>query len=138
MRFRKGSACGTLVRSWYCDPLRMSDRAFPIITVGDLPATRAFYERLGFSQTYQFPPEGDAGFVTMERGGSSLGIGAGGDSVEDRFGYWIYVDNVDQVLEALCASGAPVVNEPEDQPWGERVAQTRDPGGNLVYLGEAL
>ena len=116
----------------------MSDRAFPIITVADLSATRAFYEQLGFSQAYQFPPEGEAAFVTMERGSSSIGIGAGGGSDVERFGYWVYVDDVDATLEALGASGAPVVAEPLDQPWGERVAQTRDPEGNLVYLGAAL
>ncbi|HTE61011.1 MAG TPA: VOC family protein [Solirubrobacteraceae bacterium] len=55
----------------------------------------------------------------------------------ERFGYWVYVDDVDAALEALRASGAPVVAEPVDQPWGERVAQTRDPEGNLVYLGAA-
>jgi lactoylglutathione lyase len=120
----------------------MSERAFPIITVQDLAATRAFYERLGFIQTYRFPPEGEPGFVTMERGSSSIGIGAGGgDGGEggeggDRFGYWVYVDDVDAALRDLAAAGAPVVAEPEDQPWGERVAQTRDPAGNLVYLGQ--
>ena len=66
-----------------------------------------FYERLGFVRTYQFPPEGEPGFVTLERGDSSIGI------------------------------GASVVAAPEDQPWGERVAQTRDPAGNLVYAGMA-
>jgi lactoylglutathione lyase len=117
----------------------MSDRAFPIVTVHDLAATRAFYERLGFTQTYQFPPEGEPGFVTMERGSSSIGIGAGGGGggeEGDRFGYWVYVDDVDAALRDLAAAGAPVVAEPEDQPWGERVAQTRDPAGNLVYLGQ--
>lgn len=120
------------------DPQRMSDRAFPIISVRDLSATRAFYEELGFAQTYQFPPEGEASFVTMERGNSSIGIGAGGASDVDRFGYWVYVDDVDATLEQLRTSGAPVVGEPEDQPWGERVARTRDPDGNLVYLGATL
>ena len=52
--------------------------------------------------------------------------------------YWVYVDDVDATLEALRASGATVVAEPEDQPWGERVARTRDPEGNLVYLGAAV
>jgi lactoylglutathione lyase len=112
-----------------------SDRAFPIITVRDLPATRRFYEQLGFIQTYQFPPEGEPGFVTVARGASSIGIGAGGDDIPDRFGYWVYVDDVDATFDALRASGAPVVAEPADQPWGERVARTRDPAGNLVYLG---
>jgi lactoylglutathione lyase len=114
----------------------VSDRAFPIISVRDLSATRRFYERLGFVQVYQFPPEGEPGFVTMERGTSSIGIGAGGASAPDRFGYWIYVDDVDATLAALAAAGAPVVAEAADQPWGERVAQTRDPDGNLVYLGQ--
>ena len=116
----------------------MSDRVFPIISVEDVPATRAFYEALGFSQTYQFPPDGEPDYVTMRRGNSSIGISAGGGADEDRFGIWVYVDDVDTTLERLRASGAPVVAEPEEQPWGERVAQTRDPGGHLVYLGAAL
>ena len=115
----------------------MSDRAFPIISVRDLGAVRAFYEQLGFVQTYQFPPDGEPGFVTMERGGSSIGIGAGGATDDDRFALWVYVDDVDALLERLRGAGAPVVAEPEDQPWGERVAQLRDPNGTLVYLGTA-
>ena len=116
----------------------MSDRAFPIITVSDLGATRSFSERLGFSQAYQFPPDGDPAFVTMERGASSIGIGAAGADTTDRFGYWVYVDDVDRALGGLVAGGAPVVAEPTGQPWGERVAQTRDPEGNLVYLGAPI
>ena len=116
----------------------MSDRAFPIISVDDVPATRTFYEALGFSQTYQFPPAGEPDFITMERGSSSIGVGAGGATDEDRFGYWIYVDDVDATLEHLRGSGATVIAEPEDQPWGERVARMRDPAGNLVYLGAPL
>ena len=111
---------------------------FPIISVDDVSATRSFYEALGFSQTYQFPPEGEPDFISMERGSSSIGIGAGGATDEDRFGYWVYVDDVDTALEQLRGSGAVVVAEPEDQPWGERVARTRDPAGNLVYLGAPL
>jgi lactoylglutathione lyase len=49
----------------------------------------------------------------------------------------VYVDDVDIAFERLRASGAPVVAEPENQPWGERVARIRDPGGHLVYLGAA-
>jgi catechol 2,3-dioxygenase-like lactoylglutathione lyase family enzyme len=116
----------------------VSERAFPIISVQDLPATRAFYEALGFAQDYQFPPEGDARFVTMVRAGSTIGIGAGGPTDQDRFGYWVYVDDVDATLEQLRASGAMVVAEPEDQPWGERIARARDPEGNLVYLGAVI
>jgi lactoylglutathione lyase len=115
----------------------MSNEAFPIFTVDDLPAVRRFYEGLGFSQTYQFPPEGEPGFVSMSRGESSLGIGAGGEPDADSFAYWVYVDDVDAAFEAMRAAGAPVVAEPADQPWGERVASVRAPDGTLVYLGAA-
>ena len=115
----------------------MSDRSFPIISVRDLPATRRFYKELGFSQTYQFPAEGEPGYVAMERGNSSIGIGAAGPTDEDRFGHWVDVDDVDVTLERLRGTGVPAVAEPEDQPGGERVARTRDPDGNLVYLGAA-
>jgi hypothetical protein len=54
----------------------MSERAFPIIYVDDVPTARAFYEALGFSQTYRFPAEGEPDYVTMSRAGSSIGIGA--------------------------------------------------------------
>jgi len=111
----------------------MSDRSFPIISVRDLPTVRAFYERLGFVQTFQFPPEGEPGFVTMEREGANIGIGAG--AADDHVALWVYVDDVDEALEQLVAGGAPVVAAPADQPFGERVAQTRDPDGTLVYLG---
>ena len=43
--------------------------------------------------------------------------------------------DVDATLTELRESGAVVVAEPVDQPWGERVAQVRDPAGTLVYLG---
>jgi lactoylglutathione lyase len=116
----------------------MSDRAFPIISVSDLPAVHTFYEGLGFEEAYRFPPEGEPGYVSMQRGSSSIGIGAGGAGEEDAFGYWVYVDDVDATVERLRAAGAPIVAEPEDQPWGERVARTRDPQGNLVYLAVSL
>jgi lactoylglutathione lyase len=115
----------------------VSERAFPIITAEDLQETRAFYEQLGFSATYRFPSEGEPRYLTLSRGGSSIGIGAPSAHDEERFGFWVYVEDVDGTLERLRASGVEVVAEPEDQPWGERVARVRDPGGNLIYLGSA-
>jgi len=88
----------------------MGEQAFPIIAVRNLTAARDFYGRLGFTQTYQYPPQGEAGFV----------------------------DDVDAVFEDARASGAPIVGEPKDEPWGERVAHLRDPDGNLVHLGAII
>ena len=114
----------------------MGAEAFPIISVRDLPAARSFYERLGFSQTYQFPSDGEPGFVTMERGSATIGIGAVGAD-EERFAYWVYVEDVDQTVALLRAAGTAIVAEPMDEPWGERVATVRDPNGNLVHVGMA-
>jgi lactoylglutathione lyase len=30
-----------------------------------------------------------------------------------------------------------IVEEPADQPWGERVARVLDPDGNAVLIGQA-
>jgi lactoylglutathione lyase len=35
----------------------------------------------------------------------------------------------------LRGAGVPVVAEPADQPWGERVASVRDPDGYTVHIG---
>lgn len=66
------------------------------------------------SEDRRFPPDGEPGFVTMERGSSSIGIGAGGDSGDDACSLWVYVDDVDETLAVLGVSGAPVAAEPED------------------------
>jgi lactoylglutathione lyase len=115
----------------------MAGDAFPILSVRELGETKRFYEQLGFEQTYQFPPDGEPGFVTLRRGAAQIGIGAGGVE-DDAVAFWVYVDDVDAALAALRAAGAEVVGEPVDQPWGERVAQVRDPAGTLVYLGAAV
>ena len=83
----------------------MSERAFLIITAEDLQDTRALYEQLGFSATYRFPSEGKRRYLTLSRGGSSIGIGAPSARDEERFGFWVYVEDVDGTLERLRASG---------------------------------
>ena len=115
----------------------MSAASFPILAVADLAAGRRFYEQLGFEQTYQFPPDGEPGYVTMQRAGASLGLTlATGDGDVEPFAYWVYVEEVDATVAVLRAHGVTVVEEPVDQPWGERVARVRDPAGTLVHLGQ--
>ena len=113
----------------------MDDRAFPILAVADLGEARRFYEQLGFVVTYRFPDDGPPAFVAMDRNGSGLGLSAAGSAGAEAFSYWVYVENVDASVAELRSAGATVVAEPEDQPWGERVASVRDPAGNLVHLG---
>ncbi|MEJ8669269.1 VOC family protein [Streptomyces sp. NPDC048384] len=44
--------------------------------------------------------------------------------------------NVDDTFEKVQASGAEVVQEPTDQPYGIRDCAFRDPAGNLIRIQE--
>jgi uncharacterized glyoxalase superfamily protein PhnB len=44
--------------------------------------------------------------------------------------------DVDDTFDRLQASGAEVVQEPTDQPYGMRDCAFRDPAGNLIRLGQ--
>ncbi|MFF4183296.1 VOC family protein [Streptomyces sp. NPDC001691] len=43
-------------------------------------------------------------------------------------------DDLDTTFEKVRASGAEVLQEPIDQPWGPRDCAFRDPSGNLVKI----
>jgi lactoylglutathione lyase len=106
--------------------------AFPIITVADLPAALAFYrDQLGFRVAYQFPPEGEPVFVTLKLGTSELGIGTDENA---GFELCVYADDCDAAVAQLREAGAEILEEPVDQPWGERMARLRDPAGHRILL----
>ncbi len=46
--------------------------------------------------------------------------------------------DLDGVFERLQASGAEVVQEPVEQPYGVRDCAFRDPAGNLIRINEPL
>ncbi|MGV2951099.1 VOC family protein [Glutamicibacter sp. AGC46] len=47
-------------------------------------------------------------------------------------------NDLDKVFETLSASGAEVLQEPMDQPWGPRDCTFRDPSGNMVRINQAV
>ncbi|MEZ5227827.1 MAG: VOC family protein [Acidimicrobiales bacterium] len=46
-------------------------------------------------------------------------------------------EDLDATFERVKASGAEIVQEPADQPWGVRDCGVRDPSGNLVRIAQA-
>jgi catechol 2,3-dioxygenase-like lactoylglutathione lyase family enzyme len=46
-------------------------------------------------------------------------------------------DDLDAMFEQVRASGAEVLQEPIDQPWGPRDCAFRDPSGNMVRISQA-
>lgn len=51
-------------------------------------------------------------------------------------GVHFHADDLDAVFEKVRASGAEIVQEPTDQPWGPRDCAVRDPSGNLVRIDQ--
>ncbi len=51
-------------------------------------------------------------------------------------GVHFHSDDLDATFEKLRASGAEIVEEPKDQPWGVRDCAVRDPSGNLVRIDQ--
>ncbi|GAA4189250.1 VOC family protein [Gryllotalpicola kribbensis] len=46
-------------------------------------------------------------------------------------------DDLDETFEKIAAApGAEVLQEPTDQPWGQRDAAFRDPAGNMVRIAQ--
>ena len=124
----------------------MSSRAFPVVFAAHVSATAAFYERLGFERHFQLPHEGEPGYVGLRRGVYEVAVVASswpedqygasfGDGV--RFELFVYVDEVDRLVEELRADGVTVLREPAEMPWGERVAYVTDPDGNPVALAQS-
>ena len=121
----------------------MPGRAFPVIYAHDVGQLVRFYEALGFETHYRLPPEGEPGYVGMRRGDSFLGVVTARSpkdligvevGTQPRFELFVYVDDVDRQVRELRDAGAPVLREPEDMPWGERLAYVADPEGNPVTL----
>ncbi len=119
----------------------MFTSVFPIITTADLGAALGFYrDLLGAEVSYEFPgPDGEPAYVGLELGPSHLGIGRDPDATAGpsaRFALWVYAEDCDAAVERLREAGVEIVEEPADQPWGERVARVHDPDGNLVIIGQ--
>jgi catechol 2,3-dioxygenase-like lactoylglutathione lyase family enzyme len=47
------------------------------------------------------------------------------------------VADLEETFEKVRASGAEVMQEPMDQPWGARDCAFRDPSGNMIRINQA-
>ena len=51
-------------------------------------------------------------------------------------GVHFHTDDLDGTFERLVTSGAEIVSEPTEQPWGARDCAVRDPSGNLLRIDQ--
>ena len=120
-------------------------REFPVVYASDVERTARFWELLGFRRHFQLPADGDPGYVglrsddsaaevavtharwAMDRYGLSMGDGP-------CFEMYVYVADLDDVVERLAGTDVPILRDPEDMPWGGRIATVADPDRNRVAL----
>jgi len=121
----------------------MVSRAFPVLYATDVDRAARFWELLGFQRHFQLPPEGEPGYVGLRTVGAELAV-TSAEWARDRYGMtmgtgprvemYVYVPDLEGVLEQLRGEGVEVLRDPEDMPWGERIATVADPEGNPVAL----
>lgn len=117
-------------------PRMAVQRSFPILRTRDLERLEAFYAAaLDARRTYAFEDDGRVVYVALEVGASTVAIGLEPSAGPPEAALWIYVDDVDAAFDRVLERGATAVAQPERMPWGEHVAQVRDPDGMLLYLG---
>ena len=92
----------------------MFTEAFPILSTSDVGRALVFYrDLLGATVTYQFPNEGEPGYVALRIGGSHLGVTRQeepGELVNDRITIWVYADDCDAAVAMLAAAGVTMVH----------------------------
>jgi len=77
------------------------------------------------------PPAADPGITTEERRTIAEMMAKG------TYGWIMLASNdLDGTFERVQATGAEVVQEPVQQPWGQRDCAFRDPAGNMVRIQE--
>jgi lactoylglutathione lyase len=120
------------------------DQLFPIIAAADVERSLGFWrDQLGGVAAFSWPgSDGAPDHVGVDVGASHLGIGGPSHAAWPEgirpISLWVYVDAVDALVERLRATGTTITAEPEDQPWGERIARVLDPDGNEVILGQRV
>jgi predicted enzyme related to lactoylglutathione lyase len=112
----------------------MSGRiGFLVLGVSDLDRAIAFYrDTVGFTLVDSNPDEHfaqfDAGGLGLKVIGRHVPLSSVHAAVE------IVVDDLDAAYTELSGKGVEFPMPPAQQPWGGRLAQLRDPDGNLFYL----
>jgi uncharacterized glyoxalase superfamily protein PhnB len=107
------------------------------LTVGDLQASRAWYETvLGFEVDRLHEREGQLIAVSLRAGEVRILLGQddGAKGVDRQKGEGMSLlitteQSVDSIAARIRANGGELDTEPTDTPWGARIFRVRDPDG---------
>ena len=124
------------------------------ITVNDLDETLAFYRDALGLQVRNDVASGGFRWVTLDsetQPGIEIVLSephagrskADGDALQElltkgSLPFLVFrTDDIDAAFEKIRATGAEVLQEPIDQPWGPRDCAFRDPSGNTVRISQS-
>ena len=79
-----------------------------------------------------YPPDADPGITDDEKKVITEMMAKGTFAMIN-----LATDDLEAAFERLQSAGAEIMQEPTDQPWGERTAYVTDPEGNPVSLALA-
>jgi catechol 2,3-dioxygenase-like lactoylglutathione lyase family enzyme len=104
--------------------------AVAIVPCGDLDASQAFYEQLGFQATSVYPHQGYR--ILHDARGASLHLTrvdpGSVDPEHNAHGIYFYAENVTALAAAMGCTA-------EHKPWGLIEFAVSDPNGTLVRIG---
>lgn len=137
----------------------------PILNVGDVPASLAWFERLGWRRNFTWNHHGMIeGAADANAGGPAhfAGLGCGKAELflcrngqggrgrpaehaddEDTGGVWMswWLESpaeVDDLHARALAGGVRVVMPPTDEPWGVRECRLQTPDGHMIRLSAGI
>jgi len=119
-----------------------------ILFSADLPRAAAFYESLGFAETFRTPAEGEPIHIDLALDGYKLGLASVASTRDDhgldpvahgqRAVVVLWTDDVPASYAALTDAGIPGLAAPHEWLGRLLIAWVADPDGHPVQLVQTL
>ncbi|MGH2670122.1 MAG: VOC family protein [Micromonosporaceae bacterium] len=114
----------------------------------DVTRAATFYTRLGFTETFRVPSEGEPIHVDLVLDGYKIGIASVASTRDDhgldpvpegqRAAVILWTDDTPAAFAALTDSGAPALVPPHEWLGRLLIAWTADPDGNPIQIVQPL
>ncbi|PWU46674.1 glyoxalase/bleomycin resistance/dioxygenase family protein [Micromonospora globispora] len=119
-----------------------------ILFSADVTRAAAFYAKLGFTETFRVPTEGEPIHVDLALDGYKIGIASVDSTRNDhglspvpsgqRAAVILWTDDTAAAYEQVTADGAPALKAPHTWLGRLLIAWTADPDGNPIQIVQHL
>ena len=130
-------------------PAPVEQRIVPALSYDDAPTVIEFLCRaFGFEERYRLDmPDGSVGHASLTIGGAEItlasaypegGLGGPAGLPHLHASILVYVDDVDAHFAHAQSEGATILQEPEDQFYGDRTYRATDPEGGRWWFHQQM